>query len=138
MNEDILNKSDFKAIIASSSKLNEGDEYRFQIDFYLFKEDGLFIAYCPSLDLSSSGESHAEAISNFYEAFQLFIETCMESGTLIEALKELGWEIHNATLCPPKFSVLMKNPDFSCLIESQISYERLLSHPLPIPMSCVH
>lgn len=134
MNKKIECKAGFK----TSAKLGDHEEYRFQIDFYLFREDAIYIAYCPALDLSSSGETHTEAISNFYEAFQLYVETCIEAGTLIQDLKQLGWEIKDASIQPPKFMFLMKKPEFSSLIESQTNYERIVSHPLPVQIPCAH
>lgn len=130
------NEIEYKAAFNTSAKLGDREEYRFQIDFYLFREDETYIAYCPALDLSSSGETHTEAVSNFYEAFQLYIETCLEAGTLIQDLKQLGWEIKDATIAPPKFMFLMKKPEFSSLIENQIDYERIVSHPLPVQIPC--
>ena len=135
MNKD---KIEYKAGFETSAKFGDQEEYRFQIDFYLFREDGMYIAYCPALDLSSSGETHTEAVSNFYEAFQLYVETCIESGTFIQDLKQLGWEIKDATIAPPKFMFLMKKPEFSSLIESQTDYERIVSHPLPVYIPCAH
>jgi hypothetical protein len=129
---------EYKAGFETSAKLGSQEEYRFRIDFYLFLEDDIYIAYCPALDLSSSGETHTEAVSNFYEAFQLYVETCIEAGTFIQDLKQLGWEIKNATITPPKFKFLMKKPEFSSLIESHTDYERIVSHPLPVHIPCAH
>lgn len=129
-------KIEYKAGFKTKANIGDQEEYRFQIDFYLFREDGLYIAYCPALDLSSSGETHTEAVSNFYEAFQLYVETCLEAGTLIDDLKQQGWEVKDATIAPPKFMFLMKKPEFSSLIESQIDYERIVSHPLPVHIPC--
>lgn len=131
-----INNIEYKAGFETTTKTGHDIEYRFQIDFYLFKEDGRYISYCPALDLSSSGDSHNEAIANFYEAFQLFVETCVSNNSLLDALKDLGWKIDNVKLTPPSFSFLMKNPEFSCLIEGMVDYERIVSNPLSIHTSC--
>lgn len=65
-------------------------EYRFKIEFLVFQEDGTYIAYCPALDISSSGESFNEAVGNFYEMFQLHIECCIENNTLHDDLLAHG------------------------------------------------
>ena len=66
---------------------NDGPEkeYRFSLEFFVFQENGVQIAYCPSLDISTSGKTFNEAVGNFYEMFQLYIECCVENNTLHES-----------------------------------------------------
>lgn len=58
------------------------EEFRFAIEYYIFRENDYLIAYCPSLDISTSGKDYPDAIKNFYEQFQIYVETCLELGTL--------------------------------------------------------
>ena len=69
-------------------------EYRFCLEFYVFKEYGNYIAYCPALDLSTCAETFNDAVSSFYEALLLHIEYCVENGTLNEDLTAHKW-VHN-------------------------------------------
>ena len=110
-------------------------EYHFSIEFFIFQENGTFIAYSPALDLSSSAETYNEAISNFYEMFQLYVESCVESGTLQEDLQAHGWKLHkkSKSLQPPSFSVLMKKPEMKKLLESHINFERIVT-PARMPL----
>ena len=66
-----------------------------QCQFQLFgnikKQGKWYIAYCPPLDLSTQGKTFEEAQRNLIEASQLFIISCLERGTLDQALKELGF-----------------------------------------------
>jgi predicted RNase H-like HicB family nuclease len=66
-----------------------------QAEFKLFgvvkREGDWFIAYCPPLDLTTQGRTKAEAKKNLVEASELFITSCLERGTLDQALKELGF-----------------------------------------------
>ncbi len=66
-----------------------------QADFRLFgtiKRDGRwYVAYCPPLDIATQGRTVSEAKKNLVEAAQLFLESCIERGTLDLALKELGF-----------------------------------------------
>ncbi len=66
-----------------------------QAEFRLFgriKQRGdWYIAYCPPLDLTTQGKTLEEARQNLIEASQLFIISCLERGTLDQALKELGF-----------------------------------------------
>ena len=59
-------------------------EYRFSIEFFVFQQDGAYIAYCPSMDISTSGKTFNEAVGNFHEMFQLHIECCIDNESLIQ------------------------------------------------------
>jgi predicted RNase H-like HicB family nuclease len=43
------------------------------------KEDNMFIALCPELDIASQGETREEAKSNLVEAVELFYEYASEN-----------------------------------------------------------
>ncbi len=65
-----------------------------QAEFKLFgtvkREGGWYVAHCPPLDVTTQGRSVAEAKENLREASELFIVSCLERGTLDQALQELG------------------------------------------------
>ena len=50
-----------------------------------------YFACCPPLDITTQGRTEAEARENLKEAAELFIISCVERGTLDQALKELGF-----------------------------------------------
>lgn len=66
-----------------------------QAHFTLFgcakREGDWYIAHCPPLDLSSQGRTIGEAKENLMEAAEFFFISCIERGTLDQALKELGF-----------------------------------------------
>jgi len=68
-----------------------------QAQFHLFgvlkKENGLYIAHCPPLDITTQGRTEAEAKRNLAEASELFVISCFERGTFEQALRELGWSV---------------------------------------------
>lgn len=70
-------------------------EYHLSVQFYVFKENENYIAYCPSLDLSTSGDTFNNAVSNSYEMLQLYIECCHENGTLSDDLKAHRWKVQH-------------------------------------------
>jgi len=82
-----------------------------QAEFRLFgrikQRGGWYIAYCPPLDLTTQGKTMEEARQNLIEASQLFIMSCLERGTLDQALKELGFvplrSVRSQTLPPGTF-----------------------------------
>jgi len=111
---------------------NTEKEYHFSLEIYIFMQAGRYIAYCPALDLSTSAEDYNEAFSNFYEMFQLYVETCLEQGTLFEDLEAHGWKVQKMSIKPPKYTVLLKKPEMKNLMESNISFERVVT-PARIP-----
>jgi len=57
----------------------------------IFQEDDLWVGLCPDLDVSSFGESPAEARESLQEAIEAFLEGCKELGSLDEVLTESGY-----------------------------------------------
>lgn len=67
----------------------------------IFKENGMFVVYCPELDLSSCGLDLAEAKKNLLEATRLFMEESLKLGTLKDILEEAGYDTRQAELKSP-------------------------------------
>jgi predicted RNase H-like HicB family nuclease len=111
---------------------SENEEYKFMIEFYVFKEGENYIAYCPSLDLSTSAKTFNEAPLNFYEMFQLYVESCVDSKTLQLDLLAHGWRMKKETIEAPKFMVLMRKPEMKKLMQAGIGYEKMVV-PVSIP-----
>ncbi len=40
------------------------DEFRLNVDIYVFREGENYISYCPSLDICSSGKNFNDAVKN--------------------------------------------------------------------------
>jgi|SRR5437762_5442030 len=60
--------------------------------FGVFKREGdWYVAHCPPLDIATQGKTLAEAKRNLVEASELFIRSCLERGTLEQAMRELGF-----------------------------------------------
>ena len=55
------------------------------------REKNSFVAFSPSLDLSTCGRTFEEAKKNFAEALDIFFEECLAMGTLKEVLESCGW-----------------------------------------------
>lgn len=53
----------------------------------------MFIAYCPALDITSTGEDINDVVTQFYEHFQLYVECCLKDNTLIQDLQNHGWKL---------------------------------------------
>lgn len=59
----------------------------------LFQEDGIWVAYCPALEVSSYGDNKDEAKEAFEEAMQIFLAETDRKGTLERYLLKLGWQL---------------------------------------------
>lgn len=57
----------------------------------IFKEDDVYVALSPELNVSSFGETIHEAKESIKEAIEAFFEECREMGTLDEVLEESGF-----------------------------------------------
>ncbi len=66
----------------------------------VWREDGAYVAYAPELDVSSCGDSLAEARARLREAVSLFLEEASRMGTLEDILAEAGFEKHGKTYRP--------------------------------------
>lgn len=58
----------------------------------IFKEDDVYVAMTPELNVSSFGETIDDAKASVKEAIEAFIEECERMGTLDEVLEESGFQ----------------------------------------------
>jgi len=54
------------------------------LPFVMKKKANVWVSSCPALDVVSQGKSEIEAKKNLEEALKLFLEVCLERGTLEE------------------------------------------------------
>jgi predicted RNase H-like HicB family nuclease len=57
----------------------------------IFKEDDVYVALSPELNVSSFGETIDEAKKSIREAIEGFLQECREMGSLNEVLEESGF-----------------------------------------------
>ena len=53
----------------------------------IFKEDDIYVALIPQLNISSFGDTPENAKESVKEALETFIEECIKMGTLEDVLK---------------------------------------------------
>lgn len=78
------------------------------ITVVVFKEEDIFVAYCPALELSSYGDNEMEAKEAFDEALEIFIEETSKKGTLERELLKLCWKLQQRpkpSYQPPMYSL---------------------------------
>ena len=64
----------------------------------VWREDGTYVAYATELDVSSCGDSLAEARARLREAVSLFLDEASRIGTLDDILAEAGMKKHRTCL----------------------------------------
>lgn len=57
----------------------------------IFREGESYVALNPELNVSSFGDSVADAKRSLTEAVEAFVEQCERMGTLVEVLEEAGF-----------------------------------------------
>jgi predicted RNase H-like HicB family nuclease len=73
---------------------------------HIFREDEMYVAHAPELDVSSYGSSELEARRNIRDAVKGFLETSDEIGTLSDVLEESGYRLENGEWHAPQFVAL--------------------------------
>jgi predicted RNase H-like HicB family nuclease len=66
----------------------------------VWKAGTAYVAYAPELDISSCGDSVAEAKADLREAVTLFLEECSRKGDLDPILSESGFEKRDKSYRP--------------------------------------
>jgi predicted RNase H-like HicB family nuclease len=94
-----------------------------QFNFFgMIKREGdWYIAHCPPLDITTQGRTRAEARRNLTEASELFLISCLERGSLDQALRELGFTRVQ--------KLIARRPDnaFSMVIPVPLRFQKNLS-----------
>src|SRR5713226_9099568 len=75
----------------------------FSFDVHNFKEGETYVAYVPSLDVSSCGATDDEARRNIRDAVRGFLAASADMGTLDEILREAGYEREGENWRAPEF-----------------------------------
>jgi predicted RNase H-like HicB family nuclease len=101
-----------------------------QIDIILVKEGEYYVALCPSLNVSSYGETQKEAKSAFDEALKIFISETDKNGNLEKELLKNGWVLQQQpkpSYKPPRLSVF---PDAAAYKKSKLKFKEKIAIPL--------
>lgn len=77
--------------IMTPSTVNQPAPYR--IKYEVYPEDGMFVARCLDIDVTSDGATDAEAVANLREAIQLYFERNAEAMTAQAAEESTDQEI---------------------------------------------
>ena len=78
-------------------KIHKGEKIELQLSVLVFEQGDYFVAYCPSLELSSYGVNIEDAKVGFDDAMHIYLEHCIEHGTLKKDMEDHGWTIDPKT-----------------------------------------
>ena len=98
-------------MIKQSITTNKHGKIEVMLIVAIFKEDKYYVAYCPSLDLSSYAKDVAGAKKAFSDELDIFFEETNRKGTLEKLLLKQGW-----TLQPNQF----QSPSLSAKVINQL------------------
>lgn len=114
-----------KQVIKKSAKCVE-----VQIDVVLIKDGEYCVALCPSLNVSSYGQTQIEAKKGFDEALKIFISETDKKGNLEKELLKYGWVLQQQpklSYTPPTLSVF---PDTATYKKSKLKFKEKVAFPL--------
>jgi hypothetical protein len=74
---------------------------------YVFDENGVYIAYCPALDLSGYGNNMEEAKKSFSDTLCIYIEYAIDNKTLEKDLLSHGWSLSGKRVNTPALDKMM-------------------------------
>lgn len=62
-----------------------------QLNVLVFQQGDFYVSYCPSLNLSSYGDTIDDAKAAFDEVMEAYLDECKENGSLHDDLIKNGW-----------------------------------------------
>lgn len=69
-----------------------------------------WVTGCPALDLFSQGRTQEKAKRSLEEAIALWVEDCLERGTLDQALREVGFQkVHARAVQPGDEHIIVRS-----------------------------
>lgn len=95
---------------------SNGDRIEAKLSLYLFKDDGVYIMYCPALDLSGYGNTKKESRESFECVLSSYLEYCVENNTLRNDLTRHGWTLDGAVESPSVKQMLRSNKTLGDII----------------------
>lgn len=83
------------------------------ISVLFFKENDVWIAYCPSLDLSGYDTTEEKAGEDLLYVVKNYLTTQIKNGTLKIDLHGHGWIEHNNHISEPRFCDMIRRKEAS-------------------------
>ena len=101
---------DFDVETPTETLTDTGIGFKFDVPIQVRPDDVGYVAGCPSLDVFSQGTTEEAAVENLNEALSLFMLSCFERGTLVQVLKDCGFEPVPGDAVPTESSLRVEIP----------------------------
>jgi len=105
-------------------------KFKTNVEVIITKEDNLYVAYCPAIEVSGYGDTIENTKASLNEEIQIFLEETFQRGTLEKYLLKQGWfliQVPELKYEPPRLSM---NKLFSLLKVS----EQIITQEIVIPV----
>ena len=89
------------------------------VSIYVFKENDVYVAYCPSLDLSGYERTEEAACRDFEYVLGEYAKFQMQHGTLNEDLTRHGWEVMQRRAKGPELGKLLRKTQLRDVFKKQ-------------------
>jgi predicted RNase H-like HicB family nuclease len=76
------------------------EKMNFKLTEELWKEENMYISYCPEFDIASCGETVDQAKKNLKEVIIINLEEAQKMGTLDNLLQEAGFDETQSVFWP--------------------------------------
>jgi hypothetical protein len=97
----------------------------FNLPLITFKEDNVFFAYSPALDLSGYGNSEEKAKASFDETLTQFFDYTTNKKTFVKELEKLGWKVSkNKASSPPSLIDMVNRNQYLAEIFEEKQYSK--------------
>lgn len=105
------------------------------LSMYIFKEEDVFIVYCPALDMSAYGDTEQQAKKAFEDVLEESLKYMLNKSTLKQDLINHGWKLKSLKQkkikAPSIEEMMKKNSSFRELINKKeyTTYKQTIGIP---------
>ena len=115
-----MEKGNYISISDSGAKLS--------VSVIVFKENDVYIAYCPSLDLSGYDHTEEAAKRDLEYVLHQWLTEQMENNTLHDDLRQHGWKLKGGTAKEPSLIDILRGNKSADRVFSMSEYSKLNVH----------
>jgi len=130
------NSTEKNKLVKGDIDFENGLKVSVNLPIVVFEEDGIFIYYCPALDINGYGSNENESFESFKITLSEYFDYTIKKNTLRKDLKEHGWVVPKSKvkpMTPPNFSELLRDNDVFADVVNNKAY-RKFDMPVEIPV----
>jgi len=104
--------------------------FKTNVEIIITKEDNLYVAYCPAIEVSGYGDTINKAKASLNEEIQIFLEETFKRGTLEKYLLKQGWTLSQV----PELKYEQPRQSINKLFPLLKASERIITQEIVIPV----